>query len=167
MVADTLIFTYLGISTVFHIAEGGDIWDPALICFTILFIIVFRFVLVFSITFFENRVRIEKVSFGDQFIIAYGGLRGAIAFALAFLMEDEIEARGHFITTTLIVIWFTVFIMGTTIKPILSLLRIRRASSEKQTLAQKTLLYPVSSIMQSISLITGHNDEHFLKRMFN
>lgn len=42
MVADTIIFAYLGISTILHIVEGGDIWDPAFICFTLIFIMVFR-----------------------------------------------------------------------------------------------------------------------------
>ena len=33
---------------------------------------------------------------------------GAIAFALAFIMEEEVQARDHIITTTLVIIWFTV-----------------------------------------------------------
>eukprot|EP00012_Vannella_robusta_P008333 CAMPEP_0206199984 /NCGR_PEP_ID=MMETSP0166-20121206/10593_1 /ASSEMBLY_ACC=CAM_ASM_000260 /TAXON_ID=95228 /ORGANISM="Vannella robusta, Strain DIVA3 518/3/11/1/6" /LENGTH=569 /DNA_ID=CAMNT_0053618203 /DNA_START=30 /DNA_END=1736 /DNA_ORIENTATION=- len=156
IVADTLIFTYLGISTIFHIVEG-DVWDPALICFTLIFIIVFRFILVFVITFFENRVRLDKVSLRDQFIISYGGLRGAIAFALAFLLdEEEVDARGHIITATLVVIWFTVFIMGTTIKPVLSLLNVRRSQDRKQRLAEKTFTYPVQNILSCVNIISGH-----------
>ena len=94
---------------------------------------------------------VDKVSWRDQFIIAYGGLRGAIAFALAYLLEEEVEPRNYFITATLIVIWFTVFIMGTTIKPVLSLLRVRRASAKEQNLAEKTFLYPLGSILSCVN----------------
>ena len=102
---------------------------------------------------------VDKVSWRDQFIIAYGGLRGAIAFALAYLLEEEVEPRNYFITATLIVIWFTVFIMGTTIKPVLSLLRVRRASAKEQNLAEKTFLYPLGSILSCVNLISGHSEE--------
>ena len=54
LVADTLIFTFLGISTVLHLAEGDEIWDPALICFTLIFILIFRFVFFGVFYYFYN-----------------------------------------------------------------------------------------------------------------
>ncbi len=44
-------------------------------------------------------------------IMAYGGLRGALAFALALVLDGNITARkNEFITASTVVILFTVFI---------------------------------------------------------
>ena len=43
--------------------------------------------------------------------MAYGGLRGAVAFSLVEMLQaDTIKPRQIFVTTTLIIILFTVFI---------------------------------------------------------
>lgn len=46
----------------------------------------------------------------DQFVLSYGGLRGAIAFGLAISIPEDISAKPMFITTTIAVIYFTVLI---------------------------------------------------------
>lgn len=56
-----------------------------------------------------NKLRRNAVTFRDQFIIAYGGLRGAICFSLVFLIDDFPKKR-LFITTTIVLILFTVFV---------------------------------------------------------
>ena len=44
-------------------------------------------------------------------IMSYGGLRGAIAFALALVLdENTIERKKEFVTATIAVVFFTVFI---------------------------------------------------------
>jgi len=54
-------------------------------------------------------VRLNKI---DQFIMAYGGLRGAIAFALAELLDEEVfPQKRMFVTTTVVVVYFTNLIM--------------------------------------------------------
>lgn len=45
----------------------------------------------------------------DQFIVAYGGLRGAIAFSLGFLVTDS-QMKNMFLTAIITVIFFTVFV---------------------------------------------------------
>ena len=48
-----------------------------------------------------------------QFIIWFAGLRGAIAFALAFTMPDtEGWNREAIVTTTLVVVFFTTIVIG-------------------------------------------------------
>lgn len=43
--------------------------------------------------------------------MSYGGLRGAVAFALALLINPRyVKRREMFVTTTIAVIYFTVFI---------------------------------------------------------
>jgi NhaP-type Na+/H+ or K+/H+ antiporter len=64
------------------------------------------------LTSLANRVRLVRLSAVDQFILAYGGLRGAIAFALAVLLDEHVFPDRHlFITTTIVIIYFTNFVM--------------------------------------------------------
>ena len=45
----------------------------------------------------------------DQVVMSYGGLRGAVAFALVVLLdEDKVKEKKLFVSTTIIVIYFTV-----------------------------------------------------------
>lgn len=55
-----------------------------------------------------------KLSGKDQFIVAYGGLRGAIAFSLVFLLSgDDFAMKNMFLTAIITVIFFTVFVQVT------------------------------------------------------
>lgn len=66
---------------------------------------------VVGLTFIINKFRIVKLTTKDQFIIAYGGLRGAIAFSLGFLLNKEhFPEREIFLTAIITVIFFTVFV---------------------------------------------------------
>ena len=57
---------------------------------------------------FANLIRATKLDGISQFVMAYGGLRGAIAFSLAVILEEEIfPSRRLFITTTVFVVYFT------------------------------------------------------------
>lgn len=52
-----------------------------------------------------------KLTPKDQFIIAYGGLRGAIAFSLGYLLDyKHFGMRDMFLTAIITVIFFTVFV---------------------------------------------------------
>lgn len=58
-----------------------------------------------------NRFRVHTLNKVDQFIMAYGGLRGAVAFALVLVVnEDVIPTKRMLVTTTIAVIYFTVFV---------------------------------------------------------
>jgi NhaP-type Na+/H+ or K+/H+ antiporter len=47
----------------------------------------------------------------EQFIMAYGGLRGAVGFSLVMMIDKTIvPSAGIFVTTTLAVVISTVFI---------------------------------------------------------
>lgn len=75
------------------------------------FLIVLSFTGVVTLTYFINKFRIVNLTTKDQFIIAYGGLRGAIAFALGFLLDkDRFPMREMFLTAIITVIFFTVFV---------------------------------------------------------
>ena len=52
----------------------------------------------------------------DQFVMSYGGLRGAIAYGLVMSLPDTIESKDTFVTATIIVIYFTIFVQVVKIK---------------------------------------------------
>lgn len=89
---------------------------------------MFRAASVFGLTAVSNVRRLHKINFAEQFIVFYGGLRGAIAFALAFILKDDLQVKAAIVTTSLVVILFTVFCMGSTLKPVLKQLDIKLAS---------------------------------------
>lgn len=54
--------------------------------------------------------------------MSYGGLRGAVAFALALLIKQQrVDSQPMFVTTTIAVIYFTVFLQGTVCQCVFSL----------------------------------------------
>lgn len=66
---------------------------------------------VFALFYVSNRFRTFPFSAKDQCIIFYSGVRGAGSFSLAFLLPLSLFPRKNmFVTATLVVIYFTVFI---------------------------------------------------------
>jgi NhaP-type Na+/H+ or K+/H+ antiporter len=66
---------------------------------------------VFVLTALNNLFSVRQIGMQEQFIMAYGGLRGAVGFSLVVMLDGALVApRQLFITATLVVILFTVFI---------------------------------------------------------
>lgn len=66
------------------------------------------------------------------------GLRGAVAFALVLLIDEKhVPLQPMFVTTTIAVIYFTVFVQGMTIKPLVELLKVKRANKTKPTMNER------------------------------
>ncbi len=57
-----------------------------------------------------NPFRTIPFNLKDQFGLAYGGLRGAISFALVFTLPENIGRKQLFVTATIAIILFTVFL---------------------------------------------------------
>jgi len=69
---------------------------------------------VFLLTGMVNSRRVRRISFFEKFIMAYGGLRGAVCFSLSHMLRsDSVRPRELFLTTTLAVVIFTVFLQVT------------------------------------------------------
>ncbi|XP_053563637.1 sodium/hydrogen exchanger 2 isoform X2 [Bombina bombina] len=106
-VSETLIFIFMGVSTV----DKNHEWNWAFVCFTLFFCLFWRAAGVFILTLIINWFRTIPLTTKDQFIIAYGGLRGAICFSLVFLLPEAVFQRKNlFITAVIVVIFFTVFV---------------------------------------------------------
>lgn len=129
-VSETLIFFFLGVVTV--TTEHEMNW--AYVVFTLLFALLWRGLGILVLTQIINPFRTIPFNFKDQFGLAYGGLRGAISFALVFTLPDTIGRRQLFITATIAVILFTVFIQGISIRPLIELINVRRTNRNLDTI---------------------------------
>lgn len=66
---------------------------------------------VFCLTWILNKYRLVPLEFIDQVIMSYGGLRGAVAYGLATMLDEtRIKEKNLMICTTLIVVYFTVIL---------------------------------------------------------
>ena len=89
-----------------------------------------RFFVIYAFSAILNMRRIKKISKREQFVLAYGGLRGAVGFSLVTILADSNPFKEIFQTTTLIVIFITVFVMGSTIKPLVNILNIQKKDDD-------------------------------------
>jgi sodium/hydrogen exchanger-like protein 3 len=62
------------------------------------------------LTAVANKFRLHQLKGVEKFVMSYGGLRGAVAFALVLLIDpNHVKLQPLFVTTTIAVIYFTVF----------------------------------------------------------
>lgn len=130
--SETIIFMFLGVATVNYNHD----FNFAFISLTIFFCVIYRFIGVAILIKIANHFRFNKLSTVDQFVISYGGLRGAVAFALALLISEG-PFKRMIITATICVIYFTVFLQGITIKPLVRMLKVKRADKKKISMNER------------------------------
>ncbi|XP_032083982.1 sodium/hydrogen exchanger 1 [Thamnophis elegans] len=163
-VSETLIFIFLGVSTV----AGQHQWNWAFIICTLIFCLIARVLGVLVLTWFINKFRIVKLSPKDQFIIAYGGLRGAIAFSLGYLLDHEhFPMRNMFLTAIITVIFFTVFVQGMTIRPLVDLLAVKKKQETKRSINEEIHTQFLDHLLTGIEDICGHYGHHHWKDKLN
>ncbi|XP_070799411.1 sodium/hydrogen exchanger 2-like isoform X1 [Pituophis catenifer annectens] len=162
-VSETLIFIFMGVSTVGKNHE----WNWAFVCFTLLFCLIWRSLGVFALTQVINVFRTIPITFKDQFIIAYGGLRGAICFSLVFLLPSAVFPRKKlFITAAIVVIFFTVFIQGMTIRPLVNFLDVKRSNKKQPAVSEEIYCRFFDHIKAGVEDVCGHWGHNFWRDKF-
>ncbi|XP_043523683.1 sodium/hydrogen exchanger 1-like, partial [Frieseomelitta varia] len=132
--SETIIFMFLGVATV----NNHHDWNTWFVVMTIVFCSIYRIVGVIFLTALANQFRLHKLNKVEKFVMSYGGLRGAVAFALVLLIDPRhVSLQPMFVTTTIAVIYFTVFIQGITIKPLVKILNVKRAERKKPTMNER------------------------------
>ncbi|KAM4045207.1 sodium/hydrogen exchanger 3 isoform 2-T2 [Anomaloglossus baeobatrachus] len=174
--AETIVFMFLGISAV-----DPDIWvwNTPFILLTVLFISVYRIIGVVVQTWILNRYRMVQLEIIDQVVMSYGGLRGAVAFALVALLDgNKVKAKNLFVSTTIVVVYFTVIIQGLTIKPLVRWLKVKRSEHHERKLNEKLhgrAFDHICSAIEDVSGQIGHNymrdkiakfDAKFMSKIF-
>ncbi|KFD58036.1 hypothetical protein M513_01269 [Trichuris suis] len=152
---ETVIFMFLGMSTVKQLVRTGR-FTGLIIAYSLCILIG-----VVLQTFIVNKFRVTKLNTVDQFIMAYGGLRGAIAYGLVVALDEKlIPAKQIFVTATIVMIYFTVFLQGMTIKPLVNFLKVKRQEQREKTMHEQMterLLDHVCSGMEDICGLRGHH----------
>lgn len=124
-IMETIIFMFMGLSTV----SDHHSWNTGFVLMTLLACLVFRVIGMkneemnlfdvfcfcdLGIAIFANLAncwRLLELTPIDMLIMSYGGLRGAIAFALALILDEtKIPRKKEFVTATIAVVFFTVFV---------------------------------------------------------
>ncbi|XP_067468456.1 sodium/hydrogen exchanger 3-like isoform X1 [Thunnus thynnus] len=163
--SETIIFVFLGISA---IDKAIWVWNTGFILLTLLFIFVYRIIGVFFLTWILNKFRLVPLEFIDQVIMSYGGLRGAVAYGLAVMLDDhKIKEKNLMVCTTLIVVYFTVILQGVTMKPLVTWLKVKRASKTELTLIEKVQSKCFDHMLVAIEDISGQIGHNYMRDKWN
>ena len=121
---EAMIFVDLGIA----IIRKHLNWALGFLFWSLFCTLIARFIVTFISSYLLNKtgLLIKKISKTEQFIMSYGGLRGAVAFTLVNLINtDKKTEKDIFVTAALIIIVFTIMFMGLTIKPLVKMLKVK------------------------------------------
>nr|XP_020012976.1 sodium/hydrogen exchanger 4 [Castor canadensis] len=161
-VSETLIFIFMGVSTIGKNHE----WNWAFICFTLVFCQIWRAISVFALFYVSNQFRTFPFSIKDQFIIFYSGVRGAGSFSLAFLLPLSLFPRKKlFVTATLVVIYFTVFFQGITIGPLVRYLDVRK-TNKKESINEELHIRLMDHLKAGIEDVCGQWSHYQVRDKF-
>lgn len=161
--SETIIFMFLGVATV----NDSHHWNTWFVILTITFCSIFRAIGVIILTAIVNKFRLYELNKVDKFVMSYGGLRGAVAFALVLLIDPtHVKLQPMFVTTTIAVIYFTVFFQGITIKPLVKILNVKRTEKRKPTMNERIHERLMDHTMTGVEDIIGHHGNHHLRDRF-
>ncbi len=124
-VANSLIFLLVGMS----IRLEGLLteWQPLL--WAILVVLIARALVVFGLVPLVGKLPgTESIDWRYRGVMYWGGLRGAVALALALSLPHEFAYRELLITLSVGVVLFTLISGGLTMKPLISALRLNQPS---------------------------------------
>ena len=163
--SDCIIFLYLGMA----FFEKHIVWNTGFVGWTLLFCFLVRFFTIYLLSFFVNKLRrnIKPICLKEQFIMAYGGLRGAVGFSLVTMInQSHVPAAQMFVTTTLAVVMFTVFLQGGTIKFIVNFLNIDKKTDDNVTLSEEINKKVFEHVMAGIEVISGKRGHFYAQNLF-
>ncbi|XP_019936408.1 sodium/hydrogen exchanger 7 isoform X1 [Paralichthys olivaceus] len=123
--AENFIFSYMGLAL---FTFQNHIFSPIFIIGAFIAIFIGRAFNIYPLSFLLNLGRRHKIKGNFQHMMMFAGLRGAMAFALA-IRDTATYARQMMFTTTLLIVFFTVWVFGGGTTPMLSWLHIRVGDS--------------------------------------
>uniref|UniRef100_A0A672H9Y9 Sodium/hydrogen exchanger n=1 Tax=Salarias fasciatus TaxID=181472 RepID=A0A672H9Y9_SALFA len=124
--AENFIFSYMGLAL---FTFQNHIFSPIFIIGAFISIFIGRALNIYPLSFLLNLGRRHKINQNFQHMMMFAGLRGAMAFALA-IRDTATYARQMMFTTTLLIVFFTVWVFGGGTTPMLSWLHISKTKQE-------------------------------------
>jgi monovalent cation:H+ antiporter, CPA1 family len=113
-VANSLVFLLIGMHEAHQNFAG--VWTAALVA--IVLVVAGRALAIYPTCFLFSKSAL-RVTLAHQHVLFWGGLRGALALALALGLPNEIARRNDIITITFAVVAFSMFVQGLTMTPLL------------------------------------------------
>ncbi|KAJ5075631.1 sodium/hydrogen exchanger [Anaeramoeba ignava] len=134
-ISETFVFIYLGLA----IFCFEHYLKFSLIATTIFLCLISRFFNIIPLSFLNNLFKKKrKLTAKQQFLLWFSGLRGAVAFALS--VDLGTENGDVILTTTLMIVLFTVFIFGGLTQPLVKKMNIYASKEQKTTKKNKGFL---------------------------
>ncbi|XP_052104789.1 Na(+)/H(+) exchanger beta-like isoform X2 [Mytilus californianus] len=161
---EIIIFMFLGLLLV----RDNHRWETGFILWTLFLCIIVRFFYTYLFSLAINRFdrsRVRRITLDEMFIMSYGGLRGAVCFSLVALLKPEdfpTETKNLFVTATLTVILFSVFVQGATIKPLVNKLRVKLATYVEPKMYDELNCKVTDHMMAGMEEIVGHEGNFYL-----
>ncbi|XP_066564969.1 sodium/hydrogen exchanger 9 [Amia ocellicauda] len=120
-IVESFIFSYMGLAMA---TFQNHNFNSVFITGAFLSIFVARACNIYPLSFLLNLGRANKITWNIQHMMMFSGFRGAVAFALA-IRNTSSEAKQMMLSTTLLIVFFTVWVLGGCTSPMLKWLNIR------------------------------------------
>ncbi|XP_032388570.1 sodium/hydrogen exchanger 6 isoform X2 [Etheostoma spectabile] len=118
--AENFIFSYMGL-TLFSFQS--HVFNPMFIIGAFVAVFLGRAANIYPLSFLLNLGRKNKIGYNFQHVMMFAGLRGAMTFALS-IRDTATYARQMMFSTTLLIVFFTVWICGGGTMPMLTFMSI-------------------------------------------
>uniref|UniRef100_A0A7M4EM52 Sodium/hydrogen exchanger n=1 Tax=Crocodylus porosus TaxID=8502 RepID=A0A7M4EM52_CROPO len=122
--AENFIFSYMGLAL---FTFQNHVFNATFVVGAFLAIFLGRAANIYPLSMLLNLGRRNKIGTNIQHMMMFAGLRGAMAFALA-IRDTATYARQMMFSTTLLIVFFTVWVFGGGTTAMLSCLNIRRST---------------------------------------
>jgi monovalent cation:H+ antiporter, CPA1 family len=118
-VINSLVFLLIGLEV--HVGALFHAWRPVL--FAIAAVLIGRALSVYLLVNISN-LFVKRIPIRWQHVAVWGGLRGALALALALSLDSAFPYRNQILHITFGVVIFSILVQGLTMRPFLRMLRI-------------------------------------------
>ncbi|XP_041061552.1 sodium/hydrogen exchanger 8 isoform X2 [Carcharodon carcharias] len=133
---ETCVFAYIGLA-IFSFPHKLEI---SFVIWCIVLVLFGRAVNIFPLSYLLNFFRDHKITPKMMFVMWFSGLRGAIPYALSLHLEMEpIEKRQLIGTTTIVIVLFTILVLGGGTMPLIRLMDIEDPKARRRNKKDITL----------------------------
>jgi len=138
-IANSVIFFLIGVRE----ANQNFLNSLSIVFIAILVVTLSRALAIYPLSIFFSRSKL-KLEKNHQHILFWGGLRGALALALALGLPDDLPHREQIITAAFGVVAFSIFAQGLTMTPLLRWLQVLPATATHEKTKDKIPAVPKS-----------------------
>lgn len=122
--ANSILFLLIGAQ--FRIST--DSADLILVGIAFTAVLLTRMIVVFGLTWINNRLVQSDIDLRTQTMLWWSGLRGGVALALALSVPEDLPERRAVLVAVFSVVFLTTLLQGATAKPVLTALNLIEAS---------------------------------------